>query len=301
MGVDMSSFVTARDTEGFTPAMYVLKDDVGFAELLRRVSTLLPAGVLRLRANITGVARPPASALRGSLPVLVQYTQDGLPHTLRCGALVNTAAQALPNLRYLELDEVETAQFKPVYWCRYFTTALMLTPKLKYSTGGVYTFSPPADSGRFLLPRSRRDSSAGPRPAAPFLSALGDPGPYAGEVTTFVTVYDGAANRPPGVPYSADPGLINAYSYSDVDMSADEVAAKAARMIGGKLRRAEVRKTYSFLYYPRVSEAQLRSGWFERLEAMQGRRGTYHCGGLTTFWDVEHAMRSGQELVARYF
>jgi hypothetical protein len=34
---------------------------------------------------------------------------------------------------------------------------------------------------------------------------------------------------------------------------------------------------------------------------MQGRRGTYHAGGITTFWDVEQAMRSGQDLVARYF
>jgi hypothetical protein len=39
----------------------------------------------------------------------------------------------------------------------------------------------------------------------------------------------------------------------------------------------------------------------ERMDAAQGRRGTYHCGGLFTFWDVEHAMRSGFDLVARFF
>jgi hypothetical protein len=93
------------------------------AELLRRVSTLLPAGVLRLNVDITDVQRPPTGTPRGAVPVIIRYTQSsgGASQTLRCGALVNTAPQVLPNMGFLRLDAEETALFKPVYYARYFT------------------------------------------------------------------------------------------------------------------------------------------------------------------------------------
>jgi hypothetical protein len=228
----------------------------------------------------------------------------GAPHTLRCGALVNTAPQALSNLAFLRMDEEETALFKPVYWCRYFTTALVVSPKPKAE--GMYVFVPPVSlTPRSLLPAAQPHSG----PTVPLLSALLDASPFHGEVTSFTTTHDGAANRPPGVSYDADPGLVCAYSYSDVDITPAAVAAKAARALSssggggaaGQMRIATARETFEFIYYPRVNEAALRAGWFDKLEAMQGRRGTYHAGGITTFWDVEQAMRSGQELVARFF
>jgi len=142
----------------------------------------------------------------------------------------------------------------------------------------------------------------------------------AGEVTSLYSVNHGAANRPAGVPYSADRGLLTAYSYSDVPISSDEIAAKAVAMVNGTLRKAQALATYDFIYYPRIGEHDLKAGWYERMEAMQGRRGTYHAGGLFTFWvraalalaafpsthwsssqDVEHAFRSGFDLVNRKF
>jgi hypothetical protein len=259
------------------------------------VSTLLPEGTLRLSVDITDVQRPPADAPRGTAPVVIKYTQSGKPHTVRCGALVNTAPQVLQNLGYLRLDAEETALFKPVYFCRYFTTAVVLTPKPKET--GMYVFVPPVSLAQSMRLREKNG------PAVPLLSAVFDVHPYHGEVTAFTTTNDGASNRPPGVPYSADPGLVCAYSYSDVEMSTTQISAKAAQTLsaGTQKIKAEARETFSFFYYPRVSETELRNGWFEKLEAMQGRRGTYHAGGITTFWDVEQAMRSGQDLVARYF
>lgn len=63
---------------------------------------------------------------------------------------------------------------------------------------------------------------------------------------------------------------------------------------------ASVKRVYVFPYFPRVTSAQLKSGWAARMEAIQGRRGTYHAGGLLTFWDVEQAMRCGRDIVLRY-
>ncbi len=262
------------------------------AELLRRVSTLLPEGTLRLSVDITDVQRPPADSPRGAAPVVVTYTQSGDAHTVRCGALVNTAPQVLQNLGYLRLDAEEAALFKPVYYARYFTTALVVSPKPKKP--GMYVFTPPVSTADYLLRREKG-------PAVPLLSAAFDSSPYRGELVAYITANTGASNRPPGVPYSANPGLVVAYSYSDIPITAAQVQAKAVHTLTGGKRKAEARQTFEHFYYPRVSEAELRSGWFEKLEAMQGRRGTYHAGGITTFWDVEQAMRSGQELVARYF
>jgi hypothetical protein len=142
------------------------------------VSTLLPEGTLRLSVDITDVQRPPADAPRGSAPVVVTYTQSGKPHTVRCGALVNTAPQALQNLGYLHLDADETALFKPVYCSRYFSTALMVTPKPE---PGVYAFIPPASSTKYLTGREQG-------PAVPLLSALFDASPYHGEVRALMSV-----------------------------------------------------------------------------------------------------------------
>jgi hypothetical protein len=84
-------------------------------------------------------------------------------------------------------------------------------------------------------------------------------------------------------------------------VSPDSVAATAAAAFTGRNAKATVQQINSFVYYPRVSQADAQSGWYQRLDAMQGRRRTYHAGGLVTFWDVEHAMRSGLDAAQRFF
>lgn len=96
-------------------------------EVLQRATVqLLPAGALRLRVNITDVVRPAADVAPGSAPVYVTYSQRAsgnepavAARTLACGALINTVAQALPNMGYLRLDDVERELFSRIYWCRY--------------------------------------------------------------------------------------------------------------------------------------------------------------------------------------
>jgi len=119
--------------------------------------------------------------------------------------------------------------------------------------------------------------------------------PYVGNPTAFLTVFAGSANRPVGVPYnSTASGLGIVYSYSDVDVTTDQITANVVAMMrgNGHIRNVTARKTLEFVYYPRVTEADLRSGWFARVDAMQGTRSTYHAGGMFTFWDVEGARRA---------
>ena len=284
-GVDVSRLLTPFDTEGWNCSLYMFDQDVGFAEVLQRTAGNLPAGTLRLKAAIASLSRPAAGATTGDHPVTLTYTQPGAaaPVTLRCGALINTVAQTLPNLGFMPLDSTETALFGAVTYARYFTSAMQITPKL---TPGMYILPLPRDAGLFRhwRPSRRSGDRVENAPVNPLLSALVDPSPYRGEVTAFFTVNHGASNRPLGVPLSADPGLVTAYSYTDVPMSRDEIAAKAVAMLSGSLRNATHLATIEHVYYPRVSEAELRGGWMQRAEAMQGRRATYHAGGLFTFW-----------------
>jgi hypothetical protein len=265
------------------------------------MSELLPAGTLRLGVNITTVQRPAAGS---DGAVLIEYTTQGaaaVSTTIRCGALINTAAQTLANLAYLQPDADETRLFARVRTNAFFSTALLVEPKLATD---VYLSLPPGDAGFPAGEESVAGNATRPlgRPVLPLLSSLADQWPYRGNVTVIATMSSGAALRPPGVPLSAAPGLAVAYSYSDVEVTADSVAAQAVKSVSGSSRRATAKKVYAWPdYFPRVAEADLRGGWFEQLEGMQGRRGTYHAGGLLTFWTVEAALLSGQELVERYF
>jgi hypothetical protein len=110
----------------------------------------------------------------------------------------------------------------------------------------------------------------------------------------------GASNRPAGAAYADDPSLFVAYSYSDVPVNASAVAAEAAKTFTRRSMKAQVRAEFEHVYYPRVSQADAQGGWWQQFDSIQGRRKTYHTGGLTTFWDVEHSLRSGLDAAARF-
>jgi len=303
-GVNVSPALTLADRTDATgrvwnSSMYLFDGDAGFMELLSRAAALLPAGALRLGANITGVQRP-AAGVPG--PVTVSYHQGGVAQVVECGQLVVAVPQTVSNLGWLGLDEAEISLFSKVVACNYFTSAVVVSPPLPT---GVTTFPTPFPSWAALLaPLARRLGwrSALPQPAAPLVAALSDPFPYRGDATAFWSVVDASTNRPPGVPFSANPGLGVVYSYSDDPATTPaQVAARARTALRGGGRRVDVRATLQHSYYPRVSEAALQAGWFARAAALQGRRSTFFCGGLFSFWDVEEALGSGQDLVALYF
>lgn len=164
-------------TSPYNVSSYAFTDDVGYAELMRRLSATLPAGSVRLSATVSAVLRPSASQTRGKEPVLLTYTQPGRGETtLRCGALLNTVPQTAAGLSYLGLDGVELALFERVRWSRVFTTALVVTPPLP--TCGYFFFPLPRDSGAGIRSSLAGHADANSSlPARPLLSALTDPEP----------------------------------------------------------------------------------------------------------------------------
>jgi oxygen-dependent protoporphyrinogen oxidase len=54
-------------------------------------------------------------------------------------------------------------------------------------------------------------------------------------------------------------------------------------------------------YFPHVSTESLRSGFYDRVELMQGANNTYYVGGTLSFETVEHSARYAQALVLKNF
>jgi phytoene dehydrogenase-like protein len=54
-------------------------------------------------------------------------------------------------------------------------------------------------------------------------------------------------------------------------------------------------------FFPHVGTAELRAGFYERLEALQGRRATYYAGEIMNFADLEACLAYSADLVERFF
>ena len=260
----------------------------------------LPAGSVRVNATLTNFVRPAAGQ---DGPVAISYTQNGATHSLRCGAVINTVGQVLDSLSFMDLDEVERSIFSQVHSLNYYTTALAVDPP--FAQPGVYSFPLPADAGVYRAmaatwpPGSNANNTFVDVPYNVAYSAAVDPFPYVATPTELFTLNVGSSNRPAGSAYKASLGTV--YTYSDVPVSLEAVAAAAVAAVNGTHRRAEARLSFAHTYYCKVNEVALRNGWMQTLSEMQGRRQTWHAGGLLTFWDVEMALRSGYDVVANYF
>lgn len=56
-------------------------------------------------------------------------------------------------------------------------------------------------------------------------------------------------------------------------------------------------------YFPHFGPRELRAGWYEKFERLQGRGGrkTFFASGLNGFETVEFALRAGIDVVDSYF
>jgi hypothetical protein len=76
------------------------------------------------------------------------------------------------------------------------------------------------------------------------------------------------------------------------------VAADVAGQ-GGQLGAVLLRQDWD--YFPHVSPASMRAGFYERMEALQGKHDTFYVGGTLSFETVEHSARYAEELVRKKF
>lgn len=104
------------------------------------------------------------------------------------------------------------------------------------------------------------------------------------------------ANRNPATPLYLGWQLARRGADSDAlqALLAADVAAQ-----GGRLEHVALRQEWD--YFPHVDCAALQAGFFERLEALQGRDGVYYVGGTLNFETVEHSARHARAVMRRHF
>jgi protoporphyrinogen oxidase len=54
-------------------------------------------------------------------------------------------------------------------------------------------------------------------------------------------------------------------------------------------------------YFPHVCSSDYADGWYDKVEAMQGQRGTYYAGEVMSFGDMEETVEYSKDLVRRFF
>ncbi|MEV7283166.1 alpha/beta fold hydrolase [Streptomyces sp. NPDC093252] len=112
---------------------------------------------------------------------------------------------------------------------------------------------------------------------------------------------------------SADPGrcvsfhhrhpgtdIYTCYAYEGPGGSgAERRLARDVERLGGRLVAVHEERSWPFM--PHFGSAATAAGAYERLEALQGARGTYHVGGLPAFELVECVVAHAEETVDRHF
>ncbi|MCK2243197.1 MULTISPECIES: FAD-dependent oxidoreductase [unclassified Crossiella] len=99
-----------------------------------------------------------------------------------------------------------------------------------------------------------------------------------------------------------DTDVLACHAYGRPDLDGPGVAdllRADVRAWGGQLHRLHLQRRWRFL--PHFDSADLAAGALDRLEALQGRRHTYHLGGLPAFELVECVLGYAQDLVRRHF
>ena len=96
--------------------------------------------------------------------------------------------------------------------------------------------------------------------------------------------------------------LFVGYQLARWDSSPEALTAALAAGVaaqGGELGAVHLRQEWD--YFPHVDSAAFQDGFYDRVEALQGRGNVFYVGGTLTFETVEHAARHAQELVVRNF
>lgn len=104
------------------------------------------------------------------------------------------------------------------------------------------------------------------------------------------------------VRHYADSDVAIFYTFTPEPRSVSEIEAA----IGEMLRRmgspmGEVIETRKWEYFPHVGSLDMAAGWFDRVEALQGRERTWYTGGQLDFDIVEGAVSFSKHVVDTWF
>ena len=76
-------------------------------------------------------------------------------------------------------------------------------------------------------------------------------------------------------------------------------AARTAKKCGLKVDKIE--RIDDWYYFPHVSSKDYADGWYEKVEAMQGKDNTYYAGEVMAFGDMEETVEYSRDLARRFF
>lgn len=99
-----------------------------------------------------------------------------------------------------------------------------------------------------------------------------------------------------------DSDLYAIYVLSDFTLSDEEIEANVISCInrlGGKHIGFE--KIVKWKYFPHIDTAEMKKGYYTKLEALQGQNRTYYLGELMNFSSVELSAVYSKDLVHRFF
>lgn len=63
----------------------------------------------------------------------------------------------------------------------------------------------------------------------------------------------------------------------------------------------KIHNEQSWYYFPHVDSETYASGWYDKVEAMQGKKNTYYAGEVMAFGDMDETAEYSRELVDRFF
>ncbi|TAD98989.1 MAG: FAD-dependent oxidoreductase [Bacteroidetes bacterium] len=92
------------------------------------------------------------------------------------------------------------------------------------------------------------------------------------------------------------------YSYSKAPTTIAEIQRKLIKSLKQmKGTNINIIKTWSWEYFPHVEGADLKAGFYEQMEKLQGANDTFYLGGLMNFEDVENTVEYSKYLVGQWF
>lgn len=98
--------------------------------------------------------------------------------------------------------------------------------------------------------------------------------------------------------------LITFYSFGDgnekvTDEDCRKYLEEDLRNFGINLKEVVMHK--SWRYFPHVNSEQMKHGWYDKVEALQGQRNTYYAGEIMSFSDIEECVSYSKFLIDRFF
>lgn len=99
-----------------------------------------------------------------------------------------------------------------------------------------------------------------------------------------------------------DQNFYTFYALGDWKMTNEQMQQHIAdliRPLGGKIEHIETIRPWK--YFPHVTSEDMKNGYFDKLEALQGKKRTYYAGELLNFSTVEQSAWYAKNLVERFF